>query len=68
MGIYVRRWCPELSKLPDDMVHEPFSASEVVLATAGIQLGKSYPYPVVDHRMAREAALAGYSKVRATAV
>jgi deoxyribodipyrimidine photo-lyase len=66
-GRYVRRWCPELSGLPDDMIHEPFNASGQVLTAAGVELGTSYPRPIIDHRQAREAALAGYSKVRAAA-
>mgnify|MGYP006177352155 CR=1 FL=1 len=31
------------------------------LAAAGVTLGGNYPTPIVDHRMAREAALAAYA-------
>lgn len=64
-GDYVRRWCPELSRLPNEFVHAPFLARPDVLAEANIELGNTYPLPIVDHDRARKAALAGYEKVRA---
>jgi deoxyribodipyrimidine photo-lyase len=63
-GDYVRRWCLELSKLPDKFIHAPFKADADVLKEAGITLGKNYPKPIVDHDEARKAALEGYKKVR----
>jgi deoxyribodipyrimidine photo-lyase len=65
-GDYVRRWCPELARLPNQFIHAPFQAAPEVLARAGIKLGSTYPNPIVDHDQARKAALAGYDKVRAT--
>ncbi len=63
-GSYVRRWCPELSKLPAAYLHAPFAAPPQVLQAAGITLGKSYPEPIVEHRAARAAALRGYTSMR----
>jgi deoxyribodipyrimidine photo-lyase len=63
-GSYVRRWCPELTKLPDKYLHAPFAAAPAVLKAAGVILGKTYPKPIVDHRAARAAALAGYQSIR----
>jgi len=62
-GEYVRRWCPELKKLPDKFIHAPFEADADTLARAGVTLGRDYPEPVVDHAQAREAALAAYRKI-----
>ncbi len=64
-GDYVRCWCPELARLPNEFIHEPFKAETEALAEAGITLGSTYPYPIVDHDQARRAALEGYAKVRA---
>ena len=62
-GDYVRRWCPELRNLPDKYIHAPFSAGADVLAKAGVKLGRDYPEPIVDHREARDAALAAYRRL-----
>jgi deoxyribodipyrimidine photo-lyase len=64
-GTYVRRWCPELARLPNDHIHAPFNAPAPVLADAGVVLGTTYPHPIVDHDDARKQALAGYELVRA---
>jgi deoxyribodipyrimidine photo-lyase len=63
-GAYVRRWVPELAHLPTRIIHRPWSATPIELESAGVELGKSYPEPIVDHRIARERALAAYAKVR----
>jgi deoxyribodipyrimidine photo-lyase len=57
-GAYVRRWVPELAKLPTEFVHNPWDAPATELAAARIQLGRDYPQPIVDHGEARAAALA----------
>jgi deoxyribodipyrimidine photo-lyase len=64
-GEYVRRWVPELAALPDRYLHRPWEAPEKVLKEAGIELDVHYPQPVVDHRNARESALAAYADMRA---
>ena len=56
-GAYVRRWLPELGLLPARFIHRPWQAPDDVLARAGVQLGRSYPRPVVEHRFARERYL-----------
>lgn len=65
-GEYIRRWVPELAKLPTKWLREPWTAPAEELAAAGVQLGKNYPQPIVDHREARDAALAAYEKIRAS--
>ncbi|HEY0219652.1 MAG TPA: deoxyribodipyrimidine photo-lyase [Afipia sp.] len=63
-GVYVSRWVPELAKLPPNLIHRPWEAAPMELAAAGITLGKNYPEPIVDHKAARERALAAYKKTR----
>ena len=63
-GAYIRRWLPELAALPDAVLHKPWEASEDVLGKAGVTLGESYPRPIVDHKAARQRALAGYETVK----
>lgn len=56
-GSYVRRYVPELTALPSKEIHEPWAAAPVVLAAAGVELGKNYPRPIVDHASARKRFL-----------
>jgi deoxyribodipyrimidine photo-lyase len=62
---YVRRWVPEIAKLPDKVIHAPWTASAAILAKAGVKLGTTYPQPIVDHAAARQRALDGYARIRA---
>lgn len=57
-GQYVRTWVPELSRLPDRYLHQPWLAPPKVLAEAGVRLGHNYPLPVVEHSFARGRFLA----------
>ena len=56
-GDYVRHWEPELNRLPSEWVHKPWEAPAHLLVEAGIELGSTYPLPVVDHQESRFRAL-----------
>jgi deoxyribodipyrimidine photo-lyase len=63
-GKYVRQWVPELAKMPNKYIHEPWEAPEGILQYTGIELGKDYPQPIIDHKVGRERALAALGKVK----
>ena len=63
-GDYVRAWVPELAQMPREFVHEPWRAPAMTLRTAGITIGKTYPEPAVDHRAARDWALAAFAALK----
>jgi deoxyribodipyrimidine photo-lyase len=63
-GDYVRRWCPELAKLPAQWIHQPAAAPAEVLRAAKVELGGNYPRPLVDHAAARVAALQAFAQLK----
>lgn len=63
-GNYVRRWVPEIASLPDKYIHQPWTAPEEVLRKAKVELGKTYPHPLVEHSEARERALENYKQLK----
>ena len=54
-GTYVRRWVPELRRIKDRWVHQPWKAPSIL--PAGDSVGNRYPKPIVDHHFARQRVL-----------
>jgi deoxyribodipyrimidine photo-lyase len=65
-GDYVRRWVPEIGKLPNSMLHSPWDARPIELADAGIRFGRTYPAPIVEHGAARQRALEAFKLLSRT--
>jgi deoxyribodipyrimidine photo-lyase len=63
-GAYVRHFVPELARLDRRHIHAPWEAPAAVLAQAGIALGRTYPWPIVDLPQGRSRALAAYQRIR----
>ncbi|MDH7795276.1 MULTISPECIES: deoxyribodipyrimidine photo-lyase [unclassified Beijerinckia] len=60
LGRYVRTYVPELANVPDAYLHKPWTAPTEILSKAGVELGVTYPRPIVDHAQARARALAAF--------
>lgn len=56
-GAFIRAHVPELESLDNRSIHFPADAKMDLLA-AEIELGKTYPRPIVDHGEQREKAIA----------
>jgi len=63
-GKFIRRYLPELARLSDKAIHAPWLAAPLELMAAGVELGKTYPYPVVKHDEARTRTLQRYAVVK----
>jgi len=64
-GEYVRRFVPELARLPNEIIHAPWDAGDEALHKAGVNLGKTYPRPLIDLATGRDRALAAYKSIGA---
>jgi deoxyribodipyrimidine photo-lyase len=59
-GSYVRRWVPELARVPLKYLHAPWEMPGEIQRQIGCLIGRDYPGPAVDHAAARERALRAY--------
>jgi deoxyribodipyrimidine photo-lyase len=62
LGVYVRRYVPELADVSNEFIHEPWKMPEDVQRRMGCVVGVDYPAPVVDHAAARLRALERYGQ------
>lgn len=62
-GKFIRRYLPELAKVPDKFIHAPWTMPPLEQQLAGCVIGRDYPAPIVDHDVARHEALALYKSV-----
>ncbi len=63
-GAYVRRWIPELTKLPNKYIHEPWATPKHIIEDLEISLGNTYPFPIVNHKVARNQALLKFKQLK----
>ena len=61
---YIKRFIPELSKLPNKFVFSPWTADESVLSSAGVKLGRNYPKPIIDYQFSRSRALKEFKELK----
>ncbi|GAB4120929.1 MAG: deoxyribodipyrimidine photo-lyase [Roseiflexaceae bacterium] len=64
-GRYVRRYLPELARVPNRFIHAPWLMPPAEQRNCGVIIGRDYPQPIVDHATQRDRALAMYKAARA---
>ena len=63
-GDFIRRYVPELARVPQPYVHEPWTMDAAARRASGCSPGENYPLPLVDHAEARRRTLARYAAIR----
>ena len=55
-GVFIRRWLPELARVPGVFLHQPWTMDGAAQIRAGFRLGVDYPEPIVDWAAAAATA------------
>jgi len=63
-GEYTKKYIPELAKMPKKYLFKPWEAPSDILMQSGVELGRDYPYPVVDVAKTRKKALHAYDLIK----
>ena len=61
-GRFIRRWLPELQRVPDEYLHEPWLMPAEMQRKTGFKPGRDYPLPLVDHAQVKERTLRAYQQ------
>jgi deoxyribodipyrimidine photo-lyase len=56
-GVYIRRFLPELTRVPAERLHEPWKMTAAEQAASACRIGVDYPAPIVEHAAERRIAL-----------
>jgi len=56
-GKFIRRYLPELARVPDRYIHAPWTMGAADQRAADVTIGVDYPPPLVDHAVARQRTL-----------
>jgi deoxyribodipyrimidine photo-lyase len=61
-GVYVRRYVPELARVPSRRIHEPWRMTQQDQEASGCVIGRHYPRRIVEHAEVRTLTYAMYAR------
>lgn len=67
-GQFIRKYVTELSQCSDKEIHAPWQLSTQRQHEIGLNIGKHYPMPIVDHKKQRLLAIDLYKKINNQAI
>ncbi len=62
-GQYVRRYAPELARVPDEYIHRPWAMPAAAQRESSCVVGVDYPAPIVDHATQKEESLRRFKAI-----
>ena len=63
-GLYVKKWVPELKRVPSKFIHKPWEMELKHQDAIKTIIGKDYPKPIVIHEVARQSALSAFQTLK----
>ena len=55
-GVFIKTWLPELSEIPVNLIHEPWKMNAIEQQFYNCEIGKDYPFPIVNIDETRKKA------------
>lgn len=55
-GLFIKKWVPELTEIPIPLLHEPWKLNSIEQQFYNCELGKDYPFPIVNLEETRKKA------------